>query len=211
VARTFFLDAVQPDVADAFEEALDVCRDLGAEVVDVNWKGAARARAAAMIVNRVEMAAIHARDVATNPEGYGAELRERLAMAAQVSATSYLRAQQTRLASRQEMAALFAEYRLDALLAPTLPSTAVRSDDQFSDYPGGYREAVGWAHTRLTQPFNATGQPVLVLPCGFDREGLPISLSIAGRPDDELTVCRIGLAYQQSTDWHKRRPPVLSR
>lgn len=209
LAREFFLDAVQPAVAEAFERSLRVFRDLGAEIVEVNWPGAARARAAAMIINRVEMAAVHEHNVAANPEGYGAELRDRLAMAAQVSATSYLRSQQARLSSKREMEALFAEHRLDGLLAPTLPSTAVRADDLFADYPGGHREPVGSGHTRLTQPFNATGQPVLAVPCGFDDEGLPVSLSIAGRPDDELTVCRIGLAYQQGTDWHRRRPTIL--
>lgn len=210
VAREFFLDAVQPAVAEAFEASLQVFRDLGAEVVEANWDGAARARAAAMTINRVEMAPVHEHGFAENPEGFGLELRARLAMAAEATATNYLRAQQARLRSRQEMDALFAEHNLDGLLTPTLPTTAVRSDDETCHYPGGHKEHVGAGYTRLTQPFNATGQPVLAVPCGFDGDNLPISLSISGRPDDELTVCRIGLAYQQSTDWHQRRPTVLA-
>jgi aspartyl-tRNA(Asn)/glutamyl-tRNA(Gln) amidotransferase subunit A len=46
------------------------------------------------------------------------------------------------------------------------------------------------------------------VPCGFTTAGLPLSLQIAGRPFDEATVLRVGHAYEQATDWHRRRPPV---
>lgn len=48
-------------------------------------------------------------------------------------------------------------------------------------------------------PFNATGQPVLSVPCGFDPAGLPIGLQIAGRPFAEARVCRIGAAYENAS------------
>jgi aspartyl-tRNA(Asn)/glutamyl-tRNA(Gln) amidotransferase subunit A len=57
-------------------------------------------------------------------------------------------------------------------------------------------------------PFNLAGLPALALPCGFSGETLPLSLQLAGRPFDEATVLRAGHAYQQATDWHRRRPPV---
>jgi aspartyl-tRNA(Asn)/glutamyl-tRNA(Gln) amidotransferase subunit A len=53
-----------------------------------------------------------------------------------------------------------------------------------------------------------TGLPALAVPCGFTTTGLPLSLQIAGRPFDEATVLRVGHAYEQATDWHRRRPPV---
>ncbi|MDP6403537.1 MAG: amidase family protein, partial [SAR202 cluster bacterium] len=55
---------------------------------------------------------------------------------------------------------------------------------------------------------NITGSPAIALPCGFSDAGLPISLQLAGRPFDELTVLRAAHAYEQATDWHTRRPPV---
>ncbi len=57
-------------------------------------------------------------------------------------------------------------------------------------------------------PFNLTGLPALALPCGFSPAGLPLSLQLAGRPFDEATVLRAGQAFQEATDWHRRRPPV---
>ena len=50
--------------------------------------------------------------------------------------------------------------------------------------------------------------PAISVPCGFSSEGLPIGLQLAGRPFDEETVLRAAHAYEQSTDWHTRRPPV---
>jgi aspartyl-tRNA(Asn)/glutamyl-tRNA(Gln) amidotransferase subunit A len=57
-------------------------------------------------------------------------------------------------------------------------------------------------------PFNMAGLPALALPCGFAPSGLPISLQLAGRPFDEATVLRAGHAYEQATEWHRRRPPI---
>jgi aspartyl-tRNA(Asn)/glutamyl-tRNA(Gln) amidotransferase subunit A len=52
------------------------------------------------------------------------------------------------------------------------------------------------------------GLPGLSLPCGFDGNGLPIGLQIMGGAFDEATVLRVAQAYEQATDWHKRRPPL---
>src|SRR2546428_249319 len=57
-------------------------------------------------------------------------------------------------------------------------------------------------------PFNMTGLPALAVPCGFSSQGLPLSLQIAGRPFDEATVLRVGHAYEQATEWHRRRPRI---
>jgi aspartyl-tRNA(Asn)/glutamyl-tRNA(Gln) amidotransferase subunit A len=64
------------------------------------------------------------------------------------------------------------------------------------------------ALTHYTRPYNITGFPAISIPCGFSAEGMPIGLQLAGRPFDELTVLRAAHAYQQATDWHRRRPPI---
>jgi aspartyl-tRNA(Asn)/glutamyl-tRNA(Gln) amidotransferase subunit A len=53
--------------------------------------------------------------------------------------------------------------------------------------------------------FNLTGHPVLVVPVGF-REGLPIGMQIVGRHDEEAVICRIGHAFEQSTDHSAQHP-----
>jgi aspartyl-tRNA(Asn)/glutamyl-tRNA(Gln) amidotransferase subunit A len=60
----------------------------------------------------------------------------------------------------------------------------------------------------FTLPASLAGMCGLSVPCGFDAQGLPIGLQIIGRPFDEATVLRVGHAYEQSTEWHLRRPPL---
>ena len=53
-----------------------------------------------------------------------------------------------------------------------------------------------------------TGLPALAVPNGFSKNGLPLSLQIAGRAFDEATVLRVGHTYERATEWHTRRPAV---
>jgi Asp-tRNA(Asn)/Glu-tRNA(Gln) amidotransferase A subunit family amidase len=62
---------------------------------------------------------------------------------------------------------------------------------------------------RYTSPFNRSGQPSLTVPCGFTTDGLPIGMMVSGKRLAESTVLCIGHAYQQATNWHNRRPPLL--
>jgi len=59
-----------------------------------------------------------------------------------------------------------------------------------------------------TAPFDVYGIPALSLPCGFSKEGLPIGLMIAGPHFSEGKVLALAYAFQQATDWHKRKPPI---
>jgi aspartyl-tRNA(Asn)/glutamyl-tRNA(Gln) amidotransferase subunit A len=118
-------------------------------------------------------------------------------------------ARRVRLATRDAVARHFAEHRLDAMLAPTLPAGAVAADDPIIRYPDGSTEGAGVGFTRLTMPFNATGQPVLAAPCGFDREGLPIGLQLAGRPGREDRLFELGACYEAAAEWATRVPAVL--
>jgi aspartyl-tRNA(Asn)/glutamyl-tRNA(Gln) amidotransferase subunit A len=92
--------------------------------------------------------------------------------------------------------------KIDVLVTPTTAFTATRIEDELA---ASGRES--HIH-RFTCPFNLTGQPAISLPCGFDGQGLPVGLQIAGRRFDEETVLRVAHAYEQATDWHLRRPPL---
>lgn len=210
VSAPFLLDRLTDDVRAAFDTATETFRALGAEIVEVEWLDADLARASAMVINRVESAAVHATGVAANPEGYGGELKDRLLAAQRIASGDYIRALQARNRARASMAATFVDHGLSALLAPATAGTAARADDLNVRYADGVVETASNAYLRLNQPFNATGQPVLCLPCGFDGLGLPIGMQIATAPGDELTACRIGAAYEAATEWHRRAPAVLT-
>jgi Asp-tRNA(Asn)/Glu-tRNA(Gln) amidotransferase A subunit family amidase len=70
-----------------------------------------------------------------------------------------------------------------------------------------------------TRPFNGYGLPVISIPCGFSKDGLPIGLQIAGPMFGEASVLALASAFQRETDWHKRKPglqldtkvPMLSK
>jgi len=207
IPRPFFFDRLQPGVRTAVETALGVFADLGAELVETPWPEASAARAAAFVINRVESVAVHQATLQDAAELIGPELRSRLEAGSLLPAADYLCALRVRAAAKRAIARLFADHRLAALLTPTLPGTAVPADRLAVTYDDG-DEAVGLAFTRLTMPFNATGQPVLALPCGFDAAGLPVGLQLAGRPFGEAALSRLGHAYEQAAGWHRHRPRV---
>jgi aspartyl-tRNA(Asn)/glutamyl-tRNA(Gln) amidotransferase subunit A len=118
-------------------------------------------------------------------------------MGALVTASDFLRAQRLRARLRREVLALLG--RVDALVFPGQAAPAQRFEDLALTsviVPG----------SRYTNVWNLLGLPAVVVPCGFSREGLPLSIQIVGRPFDEATVLRIARAYERATDWHTRRP-----
>jgi aspartyl-tRNA(Asn)/glutamyl-tRNA(Gln) amidotransferase subunit A len=62
--------------------------------------------------------------------------------------------------------------------------------------------------TRYTAPFNLTGLPALSLPCGLTASGLPVGLQMIAPPWAEASLLRAAYAYEQSTEWHIRKPPL---
>ena len=97
-----------------------------------------------------------------------------------------------------EMAPLYE--RFDAFVTAALGEAPRLAD---------YRSVSFWQKPSLLTAWNVTGQPVLALPNGFGRGGLPLGMQIVGRPFDEATILRVGHAYQQATDWHTRRPSLV--
>jgi len=57
-----------------------------------------------------------------------------------------------------------------------------------------------------TAPFDVYGIPALTVPCGFSKSGLPVGLMIAGPHFSEGKVLALAYAFEQATDWHKRKP-----
>ena len=105
------------------------------------------------------------------------------------------------------MARLFADHGIDAMLAPTLPTAAIDADRLVIEGTG-LDESVGVAWTRLTMPFNATGQPVLAIPCGLDSEGLPVGIQLAGIPGQEAALFETALLVERALDFHRSHTPL---
>jgi aspartyl-tRNA(Asn)/glutamyl-tRNA(Gln) amidotransferase subunit A len=200
-----FQENIDPEVQAAVEAAVGVLRKLGARPVEAEIPHAGHALSIYMAIMPPEAIAYHAPALREKAALYGPGLRARIRPGHFILATQYLNAQRARGLLLDEARAALS--KADVLLAPTSPIPAKRFDQETLQWPGG-TESTRMAMARLTRPFNVTGLPTISVPCGFTGGGLPIGLQIVGRAFDEATVLRVVHAYQQATDWHKRRPPL---
>ncbi|HTK66293.1 MAG TPA: amidase [Pseudonocardia sp.] len=191
---------LHPEVAAAFEVAVRVFSELGARVehadpgfadpvedFQVLWfSGAAK------VVENLDKSRI-------DPG-----LAEVAEAGARYSALEYLGA----MSARNDLGALMGAFhtQYDLLLTPCLPIPAFEVGHEV---PPGWHDPRWTSWTPFTYPFNMTQQPAASVPCGFTQDGLPIGLQIIGARHDDGRVLAAAHAFQQITDWHLRRPPLL--
>jgi Asp-tRNA(Asn)/Glu-tRNA(Gln) amidotransferase A subunit family amidase len=147
---------------------------------------------------------IHADRLKTRPGDFGADVMAILAQSAPTTPqlmAAFGEAYKLTTAFRQALESV------DVMVTPTTPIPAVKIGQDMVRQ-GGVEEPSLFTLIRCTAPFNATHLPALSLPCGFSPEGLPFGMQIVGRPFDEATVLAAGHAYEQATDWHRRRPAL---
>jgi aspartyl-tRNA(Asn)/glutamyl-tRNA(Gln) amidotransferase subunit A len=124
----------------------------------------------------------------------------------EISANDYLKAMRIRSLIQQGFADLF--WNFDVLLAPTRPGPAPKISQPLDRPIYGDRPAPkDRGLSALIPAGNLAGLPALSLPCGF-ADGMPIAISLVGRPFSENLLLAIGKAFQSKTDWHSRRPPL---
>ncbi len=144
----------------------------------------------------------------TRDEGFGAEVKRRImlgtyALSAGYYDAYYLKAGQVRTLIRRDFDRAFA--RCDLLVGPVSPTVAFRLGEKVDDPVSMYLSDV------CTIPVNLGGLPGMSVPCGFSAEGLPIGLHIVGKTLGEETMLRAAYAYEQSTDFHRRRAHALEQ
>lgn len=206
VPENYYWDGLDPEVETAGRAAIAALGARGAIVRELWLPDPQPLVDAANVIARCESAAIHARVAREQPHALQPAVRARLEVGFQVPAYDYLQALRLRARlTRAFLRDVFPE--ADVIAAPTIPEPAPALD---AVKAGSVHEVVGrmGRFTRLTRPWNALGLPVLSVPCGFSRAGLPLGLSIVGRPFDEATVLRVGHAYEQAAGWIGRRPSL---
>lgn len=196
---TFFEAQLDPQIGRAFEAAVKTLESLGVRTKPVTFPLAAAAHAAGTIITVAEAASTQDETMRAKPDGFGADIRAQLQMAEFISARQYLRALRIRPVVQRELGAILRE--VDVLVTPTTSALPTRSDGKTPP-----ESLVLFA--RNTRPFSMPGLPGLSVPAGFSAEGLPIGLQVIGRPFDEITILRLGDAYERATTWHTRRPPL---
>ncbi len=205
VLREYVADPNEPEVLAEFQAALDVLRRLGMQVDELSVPEAEWAAGASTAVMFSEAASYHEENLRDRPGDLGPDVRARLEQGLLIAATDYLKGQRI----RRLLVDRFAEVtrRYDAVVCPTVPSTAPRLDQDAIEYEG-LREARAATATRHTRLFNLTGQPAASVPCGFASNGMPVGMHIAAAPFAEATVLRIAHAYEAAAGWRGRMPAV---
>lgn len=208
VPRGYFDVDVDPDVAAALAESLDVLKARGAEIVPIDMPPVLDEVAEVHpLVMKSEGSANHGPWKRSRTGEYSEEVGRRLEAGFFISATDYINALQFRAAALQEFAdAVFS--KVDVVHAPVLPlPTPTIAATTYADGPTYLKMVV--ALTRNTKVTNYLGLPALSVTCGFTPDGMPTSFQLIGRPFSEAVLLRLGHQYQLDTDWHTRTPSAL--
>jgi aspartyl-tRNA(Asn)/glutamyl-tRNA(Gln) amidotransferase subunit A len=89
----------------------------------------------------------------------------------------------------------------DMLVLPTTAVTAGRRDGSIEALEGDSGESALFTLIRFTVLFNMTGYPAVSVPCGFDDQGLPVGIQLAGRPDSEPLLLRAARVLEKAAPW----------
>jgi aspartyl-tRNA(Asn)/glutamyl-tRNA(Gln) amidotransferase subunit A len=229
VPKEYMIEGIDPQVKAAINTAVKQMNSLGAETVDVSLPHTDYAVAVYYILATAEASANLARFDgvrygyrAENPkdtldlygrtreQGFGPEVKRRIILGTYVLSSGYydayyLRAQKVRELIRQDFAKAFE--KVDALISPTSPVPAFKLGERTADPLQMYLADI------FTIAANLAGICGINVPCGFaevDGHRLPIGLQLLGKALDEARILQIAHAYEQSTNWHKARPPIAA-
>jgi aspartyl-tRNA(Asn)/glutamyl-tRNA(Gln) amidotransferase subunit A len=222
--KEYFVEGMDPEVEKAVREAVEHCKSLGAEIVDVSLPNSKYAIAVYYIIATAEASANLARFDGirygmrldgknpaelygkTRAAGFGPEVKRRIILGTYVLSSGYydayyLKAQKVRTLIRNDFTEAFKQ--CDAILAPVTPTPAYRKGEKTDDPLKMYLDDI------LTTPVNLAGNCALSLPCGFSSNGMPIGLQIIGDAFQEETILKVGHAYEQTTEWHTRKSEIF--
>jgi aspartyl-tRNA(Asn)/glutamyl-tRNA(Gln) amidotransferase subunit A len=199
--RTPFFDRLDPEFARAVDDAIEVIRKLVASVADVELPEAV----AAPVIWGPETYAYHAKWLTQSPEKYQTATRTQMISANNVKPDVYAEARHRVDVARREITKVFT--KVDVLVNPTLkvPPTTIAASLNPPNPPGG--SPIGPpGNTGNAWAFDVYGIPAITIPCGFTTAGLPIGLQFSACAFAEPVMLALAHAYEQATEWHKRRP-----
>jgi aspartyl-tRNA(Asn)/glutamyl-tRNA(Gln) amidotransferase subunit A len=196
VPTNFYFDHLDPVVAEKVSGSLNLLRELGAEVRELEIDRLEEISQSQQLVLKSDAYAIHKERREGYPDQWDEEVKERLLLGADIKAYEYARAQQMRHVAVQSFQK--AMENVSVLVTPSLPILAPDIGQRELDLPGYEGQHIRWALIRLPGPTNVNGFPSLTVPCGYSDAGLPVGLQFIGRPFDEATLYRFGHAFEQA-------------
>ncbi len=223
IPKEFFPDEMNKEVSEAVKKAIEQLKSLGAEVYEVSLPHSPYSLAAYYVLAPSEASSNLARYDGvryglrvpgenivemyskTRAAGFGPEVKRRIMLGTYALSSGYydayyLKALKVRRLIKQDYDKAFE--KVDVIVTPTAPNPAFKFGEKTDNPLTMYLEDI------FTISINIAGVPALSLPCGLSKTDLPIGLQIIGKPFDEATLLKAAYAYEQSTDWHKKKPTL---
>ncbi len=226
IPKEFFVAGMQAEVEHSVRRAISELEKSGAVIEEISLPHTEYAVAVYYVVATAEASSnlarydgmrygyhAEAKDLTetyriTRDEGFGAEVKRRImlgtyALSAGYYDAYYLKAQRVRTLIKGDFDEAFK--RCDAIVTPTAPTTAFKLGEKTQDPLQMYLSDI------YTISINLAGVPAISLPCGFDQDAMPVGMQVIGKHFDEATILRVAHAYEQATEWHKKRPGIEDR
>ena len=200
--QKFFFEDLEEGVGSAVEASAQRLAALGADIVEIELEGAEHAQQSVMPMVWADAYEYHRERVESAPEKFGRDVLDRILLGRDIAGCDYAAALRAR--ERWNRTVDRTLEQVDVILTPTTPITAPLVEES--------SDMLSTTHhlTRFTYLFSWAGLPGLSVPCGFTSAGMPIGMLLNGRPWEETLLFQIGHSYQNDTDWHSRRPPLLN-
>jgi len=222
--KEYFIDGLDPDVQTSMQSAIETYRRLGAEFVDISLPHTDYAVATYYLIATAEASSNLARYdgvrfghrseqaeglinmmTKTRSEGFGAEVKRRIMLGTYALSSGYydayyVKAQKVRTLIMNDFIRAFAD--VDVMLTPVAPTPAFKIGEKINDPLQMYLSDI------FTIPVNLAGTCAISIPAGFSTDGLPIGLQLIGKPFGEASILRAAYAFEQATEWHKRKAQI---
>ena len=220
----FFAEGLDPEVEQAVKAAIGELKNLGGTIKEVHLPRTDAAVAVYYVIATAEASSNLARYdgvkfglraketkdlldlyTKTRQEGFGPEVKRRIMLGTYALSSGYYdayygKAQAVRTLICQDFRTAFQD--VDLIVTPVTPTPAFRLGEKSEDPLQMYLSDI------YTISINLAGLPAISVPCGFSKAGLPIGVQLIGRPFEEETLLRAAHAYEQSTQWHVKKPMV---
>ncbi|MBI4843952.1 MAG: Asp-tRNA(Asn)/Glu-tRNA(Gln) amidotransferase subunit GatA [Nitrospirae bacterium] len=223
IPKEYFIEGIEKEVGESVKAAVKQLESLGAIPVEISLPHTGYAVAVYYILATSEASSNLARYdgvkyglraegedlldmyMRTRAAGFGAEVKRRILLGTYALSSGYYdayyrKAQQVRTLIKEDFDRAFEI--ADAIATPTTPTPAFKAGEKTDDPLQMYLADI------FTISANLAGVPGISIPCGFTSQNLPVGLQIIGKHFDEESVLKIAYAYEQSTEWHKRKPKL---
>ncbi len=200
---------IHEDIKHRMNEAIEIYKKLGAEIIDISLPNAKYALSVYYILMPSEVSSNLARfdgiRFGHKRESFGDEAKRRImigsyALSAGFYDAFYLKAQKVRTLVINDFENVFE--KVDTILAPVAPMLPPKLGENTDDPLKMYLMDV------LTVPASIAGLPAISVPGGFSKDGLPIGLQLIGKRYDEATIFKVANAFEKETEYYKQEPKL---